>query len=80
MAAYRLTKHIGTVIAKVGYGASARVPATRTERLVSVRSRDLRRGSGQWARRADSGRSGDRALTVGLDHLKSAFGRGKCKF
>jgi hypothetical protein len=24
--------------------------------------------------------SGDRASTAGLDHLKSAFGRGGCKF
>ena len=37
----------------VRFGASGRVPADKAERLVSVRSRDLRRGSGQWARRAD---------------------------
>ena len=39
--------------ANARFGASGRVPADKVERLVSVRSRDLRRGSGQWASRAD---------------------------
>src|SRR6516164_2515341 len=38
-------------------GARRPDPATRVERPVSARSRDLRRSSGQWARGADSGHS-----------------------
>src|SRR5215472_145453 len=42
-------------------------PATRAERPVSVRSRDPRRGPGQWARRAVSGHSWDHEPSAGFD-------------
>ena len=59
------------VIMEVGLGP--RVPTAKSERLVSVQSRDLRREPGQRARRAGTGRSPPEPmrhyLTVHLEYL-----------
>ena len=52
-----------------GFGAQRAVAAVTLEWLLSVRSRDLRRGSGQWARRADSRLSLRRPETGKFDPL-----------
>ena len=54
-----------------GMGASGRVPAAEAERPLSVQSGDPRGDTGQWAKRADSGRSPDDGQPSQVDPLQT---------